>query len=667
MPLEDEAKTGTPFHRFVSATRVRYGITVAETLPPGQSFNFAPGSCLDLFARDLLQCVQVSLIAVGVSSQGKRVSGDACLQAGEAYKSAALDGMWYGTIVKMILLVLAYVPVKSINEVGKLHLLFDYSNPNGTLMDGHHCDFGNSCDVFFVICLKSSTSTSCDMYNETTRVYSDVTEVRAAGMNETVIPLIPPVSKIVTIVVEVWDYDLVSSNDFIAQFHGTLNMEKLSRSWSTIPLSRNDLVCANTVSMKAYANVDCPGQETNGTCSIVCRPREGVNTCDADGTFICQRGFTGQTCDQIDYCLTNNCADYATCQPLKDGYRCICKGHEGRVCEKGYNPCLADSLCGPHGQCRAEGPEHQCVCEAGWGGKLCDRETTPCERAAMELGQSSVCLNGGSCQNTDDNSFYCQCPQPGAGPRCELVDVCAAENCSGHGTCVFLGSSFHCECDYGWTGVSCSHQVLTPCQAVSQKLHTNVSMVCLHGGTCVDNANGVDFSCECPQGWFGRQCEIFFTQTLYFILPMAILPLLIIVFIAATYRRLRRRRFREKAKPITYASRRVNEHSEDSDDCNVSPYAIYIPSGGGNAAYRQCNVPYYIRPVRDQGGVTLCRQNSKTATFDRRKSSGDLTPVLPPRSALRRRKSRSPTETPSYANDFNTVVEQQSSIYQSRI
>ncbi|VDM31816.1 unnamed protein product [Hydatigera taeniaeformis] len=521
-----------------------------------------------------------------------------------------------------------------------MHLVFDYSNPAGTLIDNHTCDFGTTCDVYFLLCLKSPTGTFCDMYNGTTGVYPDVTVVSAAAMNETMIPLIPPISKTVDILIEVWDFDIVSSPDFIAQFGGTLNMERLSRNWSAIPLFRKDLVYMNNILMEAFVRVDCLGQEANGSCIIVCRPRDGVNTCDADGNFICLRGFTGPTCDQIDQCGTNNCADYATCQSLQNGYKCVCGGYEGSVCEKGYNPCFSELLCGPHGECRADGPEYECVCDIGWAGRLCDREATPCERAAQELGQSPVCLNGGTCQNTDDNKYYCQCLQPRAGPRCEIIDTCGAENCSGHGTCVFLDSNesaFHCECNRGWTGVSCNLQVLTPCQIASQKLNTDVSTVCLHGGVCVDNANGVDFSCECSQGWFGRQCEIFFTQvvscyTLYFILPMGILSLIIVIIIAVTYRRLARRKFRDQTKPMTYATRQTSENSQDSLNCEITPYAIYIPRKGGTAAYRQCNDPYYFGPMRNQEEIPSNCQKSHAVTLNRR-SAGDPTPVLPPRDA----------------------------------
>lgn len=90
---------------------------------------------------------------------------------------------------------------------------------------------------------------------------------------------------------------------------------------------------------------------------------------------------------------------------------------------------------------------------------------------------------------------------------------------------------------------------------------------------------------------------------------------------------------------------------------------MYIPSAGEGAAYRLCNDPYYIRPLRDQEGAPLHRQISEAVTFDRRKSSGDPTPVLPPRSASCARESRSSTDAHIYFNDLNSAVEQQSSIY----
>ena len=105
----------------------------------------------------------------------------------------------------------------------------------------------------------------------------------------------------------------------------------------------------------------------------------------------------------------------------------------------------------------------------------------------------------------------------------DIFKKCSKENCSSHGICVFSDSNkanFRCECASGWTGLACNERISTPCQFASIKLQVNLSMVCLNGGTCVNNANGVDFSCECLKGWFGKRCEIFFVQVVFSLLEM---------------------------------------------------------------------------------------------------------------------------------------------------
>ncbi|KAM7539660.1 hypothetical protein Aperf_G00000035830 [Anoplocephala perfoliata] len=480
--------------------------------------------------------------------------------------------MWHATGAAAIILTLCYVTV---NVIGRLYLSFEYYNEGETLVNGNKCDFLASCDVYFFICIRNSGSTSCDIYNKTTTVYYDVRELGPANMIETEIPLTSPIGKKMEIGIGIWDFDKTKPDDLIAQFDGTIESKSLSMKWSQIQLVRTDIAYQNDVSFKSFVRMECQ----DGACIEVCIPRIGINTCDNEGNMICEKGLTGPTCNETDHCMENNCADYATCQSLPNGYKCVCGVYEGKfvyvillnihksckssqillvhpellmnihflsglVCQNGYDPCQPKSPCGPHGQCKASGPNYECVCEIEWSGSHCERPATACESAAKRLSPEAVCLNGGSCADSSDNSSYnCICHQPWSGPRCELIDTCAEENCSSHGVCVFSSTSnesFHCKCNAGWLGDFCRYQSQSPCYRASLKLHTNLSMVCLNGGICIDNRNGVDFACDCKFGWLGEQCETFFTKTTYFILPMVMESVLFLIVIALCIRILRR-------------------------------------------------------------------------------------------------------------------------------
>lgn len=44
------------------------------------------------------------------------------------------------------------------NVIGRLYLLFEYYNSQGTLVDGDKCDFWDTCDVYFFICVRNAGS-----------------------------------------------------------------------------------------------------------------------------------------------------------------------------------------------------------------------------------------------------------------------------------------------------------------------------------------------------------------------------------------------------------------------------------------------------------------------------------------------------------------------------
>uniref|UniRef100_A0A158QBK9 Delta-like protein n=1 Tax=Hymenolepis diminuta TaxID=6216 RepID=A0A158QBK9_HYMDI len=451
------------------------------------------------------------------------------------------------------------------DEIGKLYLSFEYYNPNGILVDGDKCDFLDTCDVYFFICVKNIGSTSCDIYEGKSELYENVNELKFAKMKEIVIPLNSPIGNSVEMGIDIWDFDGLDASDLIARFDGIFQTKSLSMKWTKIPVTRTDLIYQNDVTFKGFARLECPG----GSCNKVCVPRKGINTCDAEGNKICEKGLTGPACDQIDYCVENNCADYATCESFPNGYKCICGAYEGARCQKGYDPCQIESPCEAHGQCKAVGPDYKCVCEVGWSGQKCDRPASACESAAQRLSPEAVCLNGGSCVDLqDDISYHCICLQPWSGTRCEVIDTCTEEHCSGHGVCIFSNisqESIHCQCDAGWVGETCNYRSQSPCHKASLKLHANQSMVCLHGGVCIDNPNGVDFSCKCPLGWFGPQCETFFIETLYFIVPVLVGAAAFLIILALCFRSFRNEQMGGPALPPRNSPLKTPSSDEQSE------------------------------------------------------------------------------------------------------
>ena len=81
------------------------------------------------------------------------------------------------------------------------------------------------------------------------------------------------------------------------------------------------------------------------------------------------------------------------------------------------------------------------------------------------------------------------------------VGMCNSSSCQGNpcfngGSCLDAGSSFVCECVGGFTGPLCGSMV-NPCTSDS----------CPVGSTCQPNINGLNFTCLCPLGRAGDNCQ----------------------------------------------------------------------------------------------------------------------------------------------------------------
>lgn len=131
------------------------------------------------------------------------------------------------------------------------------------------------------------------------------------------------------------------------------------------------------------------------------------------------------------------------------------------------------------------------------------------------------CKNNGICHVTNNNSlgYNCLCPSNYMGDQCQNENdprPCKPYTCSNHGTYSpsFLlitsvksvnsvvgkcneasNTTFHCECDDGWEGISCE-SMINSCQNIT----------CLNGGVCKNLF--LNYTCQCSNdNYHGRHCE----------------------------------------------------------------------------------------------------------------------------------------------------------------
>ena len=88
--------------------------------------------------------------------------------------------------------------------------------------------------------------------------------------------------------------------------------------------------------------------------------------------------------------------------------------------------------------------------------------------------------------------YFCQCPALYGGRRCNVL-ACNSSSCV-HGACHTGLLSQLCDCNPGYSGVSCD-QDINECQ----------SSPCVHG-SCKDGVNS--FKCVCLPGYTGSRCEL---------------------------------------------------------------------------------------------------------------------------------------------------------------
>lgn len=112
----------------------------------------------------------------------------------------------------------------------------------------------------------------------------------------------------------------------------------------------------------------------------------------------------GPRCTREDSCVSSPCANGGSCSPGNGGkYTCNCpKGYQGHRCLNDTNECaISPGLCSNRGECVNTPGSYHCVCPMGYTGRHCETPYVPCS--------PSPCVNGGTCRQTSDTSYWCHC------------------------------------------------------------------------------------------------------------------------------------------------------------------------------------------------------------------------------------------------------------------
>eukprot|EP00057_Strongylocentrotus_purpuratus_P021968 XP_011676442.1 PREDICTED: fibropellin-3 [Strongylocentrotus purpuratus] len=146
---------------------------------------------------------------------------------------------------------------------------------------------------------------------------------------------------------------------------------------------------------------------------------------------------------------------------------------------------------------------------------LTQRATGPCS--------SSPCQNGGLCFMSGDNTDYtCACPTGFSGMNCELSALtavtaaptatgpCISSPCQNGGLCFMSGddTDYTCACPPGFSGMNCDLSALTAVTAARTATGPCISSPCQNGGLCFMSGDDTDYACVCPTGFSGMNCEL---------------------------------------------------------------------------------------------------------------------------------------------------------------
>ncbi|BHF57988.1 endocardial cushion cell development [Sparganum proliferum] len=258
-------------------------------------------------------------------------------------------------------------------------------------------------------------------------------------------------------------------------------------------------ICQNTNATHSQFRCVCPRgyrgercEEKLDACALnPCKRGKCIPNNTHGFRCVCSAGWRGKYCEEnIDFCDQNRCMNGGTCQDLDgEGFHCECPpGFEGSVCQR--RSACSESRCVHARECTrmattSNGIKHDCVCQAGWTGELCDHNIDDC---------TDKCKNGGQCRDLVGD-YVCVCPEGFSGRNCEINHKCDVNPCKNDGVCVETDGGFKCICPEGVTGELC--------EVAKRGCDPNP---CLNNAYCYDIEPN-DYYCKCDANFYGRHCE----------------------------------------------------------------------------------------------------------------------------------------------------------------
>jgi hypothetical protein len=81
--------------------------------------------------------------------------------------------------------------------------------------------------------------------------------------------------------------------------------------------------------------------------------------------------------------------------------------------------------------------------------------------------------------------------------------------CYNGGQCYYLpDATYYCVCYYGYSGNTCQYSPIATVTTTASSYNPCLSAPpCLNGGTCLPQGNQGAFTCMCPQGYTGVNCQ----------------------------------------------------------------------------------------------------------------------------------------------------------------